>query len=135
QKIREERGLAYSIYSYTSNFDEGGLFTVYAGTTHEDYKEVISIVEKELKDLKENGITEKELNRSKNQFLSMVTFGLESSKGKMTRMASSYFMYGYVRDIETVIKEIEDVKLEDIKKVAREIFDENKFSKTILGNI
>ncbi|MGL5356659.1 MAG: M16 family metallopeptidase [Cetobacterium sp.] len=135
QKIREERGLAYSIYSYTSNFDEGGLFTVYAGTTHEDYKEVISIVENELKDLKENGITEKELNRSKNQFLSMVTFGLESSKGKMTRMASSYFMYGYVRDIETVIKEIEDVNLEDIKKVAREIFDENKFSKTILGNI
>ncbi|MGL5000928.1 MAG: M16 family metallopeptidase [Cetobacterium sp.] len=135
QKIREERGLAYSIYSYTSNFDEGGLFTVYAGTTHEDYKEVISIVENELKDLKENGITEKELNRSKNQFLSMVTFGLESSKGKMTRMASSYFMYGYVRDIETVIKEIEAVNLEDIKKVAREIFDENKFSKTILGNI
>ncbi|MGL5088065.1 MAG: M16 family metallopeptidase [Cetobacterium sp.] len=135
QKIREERGLAYSVYSYTSNFDEGGLFTVYAGTTHEDYKEVISIIEEELKELKENGITEKELNRSKNQFLSMVTFGLESSKGKMTRMASSYFVYGYVRDIETVIKEIQDVNLEDIKKVAREIFDESRLSKTILGNI
>ncbi|MGL4997406.1 MAG: M16 family metallopeptidase [Cetobacterium sp.] len=135
QKIREERGLAYSVYSYTSNFDEGGLFTVYAGTTHEDYKEVISIIEEELKELKENGITEKELNRSKNQFLSMVTFGLESSKGKMTRMASSYFVYGYVRDIETVIKEIQDVNLEDIRKVAREIFDESRLSKTILGNL
>ncbi|MGL4987723.1 MAG: M16 family metallopeptidase, partial [Cetobacterium sp.] len=135
QKIREERGLAYSVYSYTSNFDEGGLFTIYAGTTHEDYKEVISIIEEELKELKENGITEKELNRSKNQFLSMVTFGLESSKGKMTRMASSYLVHGYVKDIETVIKEIEDVKLEDIKKVANQIFDESKLSRTILGNI
>ncbi|WP_407536135.1 M16 family metallopeptidase [Cetobacterium somerae] len=135
QKIREERGLAYSVYSYTSNFDEGGLFTVYAGTTHEDYKEVISLIEEELKELKENGITEKELQRAKNQFLSMVTFGLESSKGKMTRMAGSYLVYGYVRDIETVIKEIEDVNLNDIKRVAKKIFDEKYISKTILGNI
>ena len=135
QKIREERGLAYSVYSYTSNFDEGGLFTVYAGTTHEDYKEVISLIEEELKELKENGITEKELQRAKNQFLSMVTFGLESSKGKMARMAGSYLVYGYVRDIETVIKEIEDVNLNDIKRVAKKIFDEKYISKTILGNI
>ena len=135
QKIREERGLAYSVYSYTSNFDEGGLFTVYAGTTHEDYEEVIALIEEELRELKENGITEKELQRAKNQFLSMVTFGLESSKGKMTRMAGSYLVYGYVRDIETVIKEIEAVNLHDIKRVANKIFDEKYISKTILGNI
>ncbi|WP_432204542.1 M16 family metallopeptidase [Cetobacterium somerae] len=135
QKIREEKGLAYSVYSYTSTFDEGGLFTVYAGTTHDDYKEVISIIENELKELKEKGITENELLRAKNQFLSMVTFGLESSKGKMTRMAGSYLVYGYVRDIETVIKEIEDVTLEDIKRVAEKIFNESYLSKTILGNI
>ena len=135
QKIREEKGLAYSVYSYTSTFDEGGLFTVYAGTTHDDYKEVISIIENELKELKEKGITENELLRAKNQFLSMVTFGLESSKGKMTRMAGSYLVYGYVRDIETVIKEIEDVTLEDIKRVAKKIFNESYLSKTILGNI
>lgn len=135
QKIREERGLAYSVYSYTSNFDEGGLFTIYAGTTHEDYKEVISIIENELKEIRENGITEKELQRAKNQFLSMVTFGLESSKGKMSRMAGSYLVYGEVRDIETVIDEIENVNLEDIQRVAKKIFDEKYISKTILGNI
>ena len=135
QKIREEKGLAYSVYSYTSNFDEGGLFTIYAGTTHEDYKEVISIIENELKEIKEHGITEKELQRAKNQFLSMVTFGLESSKGKMSRMAGSYLVYGEVRDIETVIQEIESVSLEDIQRVAKKIFDEKYISKTILGNI
>lgn len=135
QKIREERGLAYSVYSYTSNFDEGGLFTIYAGTTHEDYKEVISIIENELKEIRESGITEKELQRAKNQFLSMVTFGLESSKGKMSRMAGSYLVYGEVRDIETVIDEIENVNLKDIQRVAKKIFDEKYISKTILGNI
>ncbi|MCQ8212425.1 insulinase family protein [Cetobacterium somerae] len=135
QKIREERGLAYSVYSYTTNFDEGGLFTIYAGTTHDDYKEVISIIENELKEIKEKGITEKELQRAKNQFLSMVTFGLESSKGKMSRMAGSYLVYGEVRDIEIVIEEIESVNLEDIQRVAKKIFDEKYISKTILGNM
>ncbi|MEG0068347.1 M16 family metallopeptidase [Cetobacterium sp.] len=135
QKVREERGLAYSVYSYTSSFDEGGLFTIYAGTTHEDYKEVIEIVENELKDIRENGITAKELQKAKNQFLSMVTFGLESSKGKMTRMAGSYLNNGYVKSIDNVIKEIEDVTLEDVKELAQKIFDEKYLSRTILGNI
>ncbi|MBC2850668.1 insulinase family protein [Cetobacterium sp. 8H] len=135
QKVREERGLAYSVYSYTSSFDEGGLFTIYAGTTHEDYKEVIEIIENELKDIRENGITAKELQKAKNQFLSMVTFGLESSKGKMTRMAGSYLNNGYVKSIDNVIKEIEGVTLEDVKELAQKIFDEKYLSRTILGNI
>lgn len=135
QKVREERGLVYSIYSYATGFEEGGLFSIYAGTTPEKYKEVIEIVEKELELVREEGITEKELTRAKNQFLSMVTFALESSKGKMTRMASSYLTFGYVREIDEVIKEIESVTLEDIKRVAERLFDKRYFSKTILGDI
>lgn len=135
QKVREERGLVYSIYSYATGFEEGGLFSIYAGTTPEKYKEVIEIIEKELELVREEGITEKELTRAKNQFLSMVTFALESSKGKMTRMASSYLTFGYVREIDEVIKEIESVTLEDIKRVAERLFDKRYFSKTILGDI
>lgn len=135
QKIREERGLAYSVYSYMSTFDEGGIFTVYAGTTHESYEEVIDIILKEMKDIKENGITEKELQKAKNQFLSMVTFGLESSKGKMTRMANSYLLYGDIKPIEEIIDEIEGVTLEKIQEVAKKMFNEKYISKTILGNI
>lgn len=135
QKIREEKGLAYSVYSYMSTFDEGGIFTVYAGTTHESYEEVIDIILKEMKDIKENGITEKELQKAKNQFLSMVTFGLESSKGKMTRMANSYLLYGYIKPIEEIIDEIEGVTLEKIQEVAKKMFNEKYISKTILGNI
>lgn len=135
QKIREERGLAYSVYSYMSSFDEGGLFTVYAGTTHENYNEVVDIILNEMKDIKQNGITEKELQKAKNQFLSMVTFGLESSKGKMIRMANSYLQYGYIKPIDKIIEEIQSVTLEEIKEVAEKMFDEKYISKTILGNI
>lgn len=135
QKIREERGLAYSVYAYQSSFSEGGIFTVYAGTTKEAYEEVIKIIKDELNDIKNNGITEKELQKAKNQFLSMITFGLESSKGRMSRMALSYMIYGYVQSLEEIVNEIENVTLDDIKRVARDVFDEKYISTTALGNI
>lgn len=135
QKIREERGLAYSIFGYTSSFEEGGLFTVYAGTTKKDYQEVLQIIENEFDDLRENGITEYELQKSKNQFLSAVTFGLESSKGRMNRMANSYLLYQEVIELDEILEKIEKITVEDIKKATKIIFDKKYYSKTILGNI
>lgn len=135
QKIREDRGLAYSVFSYTSSFEEGGLFTVYAGTTKKDYKEVLEIIENEFEDIKENGITEYELQKSKNQFLSAVTFGLESSKGRMNRMANSYLLYKEIKNLDEILEQIEKITVEDIKKAAKEMFDKRYYSKTILGNI
>lgn len=135
QKIREDKGLAYSVFSYTSSFEEGGLFTVYAGTTKKDYKEVLEIIENEFNDIRENGITEYELQKSKNQFLSAVTFGLESSKGRMNRMANSYLLYNEIKNLDEILEQIEKITVEDIKKVAHEMFDKKYYSKTILGNI
>ena len=135
QKIREDRGLAYSVFSYTSSFEEGGLFTVYAGSTKKDYKEVLEIIENEFEDIKENGITEYELQKSKNQFLSAVTFGLESSKGRMNRMANSYLLYKEIKSLDEILEQIEKITVEDIKKAAQEMYDKRYYSKTILGNI
>ena len=135
QKIREERGLAYSVYSYGTAFIEGGLFTIYAGTTKESYQEVIDIIKDEFEDIKKNGITPYELQKSKNQFLSMLTFSLENSKGKMTRMASTYMLYGRVTEIDEIISKIENITLEDIKKTAEYLFQEEFYSCTILGDI
>ena len=135
QKIREERGLAYSVYTYSSAFLEDGVFTVYAGTTHESYQEVIDIIRDEFEDIRKNGITAYELQKSKNQFLSMLTFSLEGSKGKMNRMANSYLLYGEVIEIDKIIESIEKITLEDIKNTAQIIFDEKYYSWTILGNV
>lgn len=135
QKIREERGLAYSVFSYVSSYEEGGLFTVYSGTTKKDYKEVLEIIEKEFLDIKENGITEEELQKSKNQFLSAATFALESSKGRMLRLGSSYFTFNKVQDLDEILREIEKITVDDIKKIARKIFDEKYYSQTVYGNI
>ena len=135
QKIREEKGLAYSVYTYSTAFIEDGVFTVYAGTTKESYKEVLEIIKTELSDIKENGITAYELQKSKNQFLSLLTFALEGTKEKMERMANSYLTYDRVIEIDEIIKLIEKITLEDIKDFAKMIFDEKYYSWTVLGDI
>lgn len=135
QKIREERGLAYSIYSYTTNFTEGGLYTIYAGTSKDNYKEVINLIKEELNLIKEEGITYKELQRAQNQIKSMLVFALENSRGKMIRMWSSYQLYGKVLTVEEIEEQISRVTLEDIKRLANRIFNEKDFSLTILGEV
>jgi len=124
QKIREERGLAYSVYSYSSSYKEDGLFTVYAGTTEESYKEVVDLIKDEFKLILENGYTEKELIKAKNQLLSSITFGLETNRSRMTKNANSRLIYGKLISIEETINEIEKIKLEDLDRVSKKLFDE-----------
>lgn len=135
QKIREERGLAYSVYGYMTNFLEGGVFTIYTGTTKENYKEVLEMIKNECNDIYENGITSYELQKSKNQFLSILTLGLESSKGKMSRMANHYLLYNKVLDVEETIKKIENITLQDISETAKYMFEKEYYSWTILGDV
>lgn len=135
QKIREDKGLAYSVYSYLTKFDNCGLMTVYVGTTKEDYKEVINMIKSEFEDIKKNGITENELLKAKNKYESTITFGLESSGSRMNRLASSYLKYGKILPISEIRDAIKKVTLDDIKKASDFIFNEEFYSYTIVGNI
>lgn len=135
QKIREERGLAYSVYSYTTNFNEGGLYTIYAGTSKENYKQVIELIKEELNLIKEEGIELKELQRAQNQIKSNLVFALENSRGKMIRMWNSYQLYGKVLTVEEIEEQISKVTLEDVKKLANKIFKQEDFSFTVLGEV
>lgn len=135
QKIREERGLAYSVYSYLSTYEECGLFTTYAGTTKESYQEVLDLIRAEYADVRENGISPEELQRCKNQFTSALMFHLENSKGRMSSIANSYITHGKVESTEEVMERINRVSLEDIKEAAKYLFEETYYSYTILGNV
>lgn len=135
QKVREEKGLAYSIYSYTTSFLEGGIFTVYAGTSKENYNEVMNLIEDEFELIKNQGIDKKELQRAQNQIKSMLVFALENSRGKMVRMWNSYKLYGRVLTVSEIEELISNVTLEDVKRVANRIFLKENYSKTILGDI
>jgi hypothetical protein len=102
QKIREERGLCYSVYTYSSSYEVDGMFTAYAGTTVENYKEVVDIIKAELEDIRTNGVSEDELHKAKNQLLSSMIIGLETSKSRMSRMANNYMGHGRIIEVEEI---------------------------------
>ena len=103
--------------------------------TKEDYKEVIELIKKEFSEIKEHGISERELEKAKNKYESAFTFSLESTTSRMNSIASSYLTYGKIITIDEVKEEIKAVTLEDVKKAAQFLFDENYYSTTIVGNL
>jgi predicted Zn-dependent peptidase len=135
QKIREDKGLAYSVYTYSTSYYEGGMFTAYAGTTKENYKEVIEIIKNEFNNIRENGITEDELRKSKNQILSSMVFSMETSKGRMSRLGNMFTNYGEIILIDETVERIKKVTREEVVELSKKIFDENNYSLTVLGDI
>lgn len=135
QKIREERGLCYSIYTYISSYEEGGIFTVYVGTTKKDYEEVIRLIKEEFDLLRSEGISIIELDKAKNQLLSSMILALESSRSRMGRMANSYLGKGEIISIDEIIEKVNSIKVEDLNSFAGKIFDEKYYSSTIIGDI
>jgi len=135
QKIREEKGLCYSVYSYASSYEEGGMFTIYAGTTKENYLEVLDYIKDEFKEIRENCISELELHKAKNQLLSSMILGLESTKSRMSRLASNYLSLGEIIPIEQIIDKVNNIKLIDLAEFAEKIFHEKNYSMTIIGDL
>lgn len=133
QSIREERGLAYSVFSYHSAFCDTGLFTFYAGTSPNKYAEVISLILKEVQQIIANGITEKELNRAKEQIKGNLFLGLESVSSRMTRLGRNELCLNRVISPSEIVERIFAVTLEDIKLLANDLFKDNHFTLSTIG--
>ncbi|PKM85979.1 MAG: peptidase M16 [Firmicutes bacterium HGW-Firmicutes-12] len=133
QSIREERGLAYSVFSYHSAFSDTGLFTFYAGTSPKKYDEVIKLLMQEIKRIATQGVTEKELNRTKEQIKGNLYLGLESVSSRMSRLGRNEISLNKIIPPEEVATKISAVSQEEIFKTAQYLFGENKFSLSTIG--
>lgn len=133
QEIRENRGLAYSVYSYLPAYIDTGLVVVYAGTSESCCKEVIELILKEFKRLKDEPLRDGELETAKEQLKGNLLLSLESSDNLMTRLAKNEIYFESYLPIEKILKEIDEVCEEKVRKLAKEIFDENFFCLTVLG--
>jgi predicted Zn-dependent peptidase len=122
QEIREKRGLAYSVYSYHSQFAETGLFCVYAGTTPGRAKEVLSIVRGELEAIGANGLGDEELERAKGHMKGSLVLSLEETPSRMSRLGKSEVANGEILTIDDVLDRIEAVTPQDAQRVAADIF-------------
>lgn len=135
QKIREKKGLVYSIYSYPSAYKSTGLFTIYAGMNNEHLEEVIDLIHKEIDILSSKGITKEELEKSKEQLKGSYILGLESTSSIMNSIGKSELMLGYINTQEDILSKIDDINMEKVNQIIEQIFVEKKYGFTAVGNV
>ncbi len=133
QEVREQNALAYSIYSYVTSYRDTGLITVYAGTDPSNTLEVVRLVMKEIRKIKEEGITPAEELRVKNQIKGNLVLSLESSNSHMSRIARQEIYFGKYLSIDEIIKGVEKVTKEQVQRLAQQLFSRDSISLTVLG--
>jgi predicted Zn-dependent peptidase len=121
QKIREERGLAYSVWSERAAYADAGSLAVVAGTAPEHIDEVLRIVAEELDTLADAGISARELAVAQGNLRAEMLLSGEDSGARMTRIGSSMLLHGEVRSVDEVLAKIEAVTLEEVQAVAGEL--------------
>ncbi len=135
QEIREQRGLAYSVYSYHSTYVDTGLFAIYAGTSPSNTKEVVECILAEIGKVKVAGITAQELERTKAQIKGSLYLGLESVSSRMSRLGKTELTYDRVLTPEDVVQKLDKVTLEDVKRVINRLWQRDKISLTMMGPV
>ena len=133
-EVREKRGLVYSVYSYLYRYDKYNFFSGGAQTSNENVNKVIKIIKEELVKIKNQGVTESELNDAKNYLINSYVLRLDSNK-KVASILLNTQMDGLNTDFFKKRNDyINSVSLEDIKVVAKKILDENQIFFLIIGN-
>ena len=117
QNIREEKGLAYSVYSMTSSFSKDGYYNIYAGVSHDKIRPAIEGIKEELLLLGEKGITEEELSASREQLKSNYIFGQENVASRMFSIGKSLTLMDKVYTPEEVLRELDQVTMKEIEEV------------------
>lgn len=135
QKIREDLGLAYSVYSFQYNFLDSGLFSFYAGTSAEHIKDVINLILTEIDRFCEYGITDEDLKIAKNYVNGGMLLGLESTSNRMFRIAKSELVHKRIIPVEEILEKINLVSRDDVLSLARSIFNRDRLSICLLGPV
>jgi predicted Zn-dependent peptidase len=121
QEVRERRGLAYTIYSFASQYVDGGYFAVAGGSMPDKVSDVLAICRDELAKVAASGITIEELQRGKGQLRGGLALGLEDSSARMTRLGKSEVVPGGLRSIDETIAAIDAVTLDEVHAVAHDL--------------
>lgn len=121
QEVREKRGLAYSVYSYTSSFADCGLFGVYAGCQPRRVHEVLKICREELDQVAEHGLSDEELHRAIGQFSGSTVLSLEDTGALMNRIGKSELCWGEQMSVDATLERIAAVTPDEVRAVARDV--------------
>ncbi len=135
QKIREEQGLAYAIYSELNPFRDTGCMLVYAGTSRETAADVVRSIAEQFRGIKSDAIPEDELRRAKDQMKGSLMLSLESSTARMSNLARQAMYFDRFFDLDEIVQRVEAVTAEDLVSLAQEMFQPESIAVTVLGNL
>ena len=135
QTIREERGMAYSIYSDLSPFRDTGTLCVFAGTSVGKGLEVVKLILEEFRKMKQELLSEEELTRAKDQVKGNILLGLESSNARMANLARQEMYFHEFIPVDEIIARISEVDAAQVQAMAQRLFDPARIAVTLLGRL
>ncbi len=135
QTIREERGMAYSIYSDVTPYRDTGALCVFAGTSAGKALETIDLILAEFARLKQEPLADEELTRAKDQLKGNILMGLESSNSRMANLARQEIYFGQFFSNDEIIARVEAVTADQIQQMAQQLFDPARIAVTLLGRL
>ena len=133
QHIREERGLAYSVFSNLTTYTDTGMISIYAGCAADKVDEVISLSLDELQALRTTTVPDEELRRAKDHLKGSVMLGLENTSSRMSHLARQEMVFGRHYTFDEILANIEAVTAEDVERVAQDLFRDGGLVASLVG--
>jgi predicted Zn-dependent peptidase len=133
QHIREDRGLAYAVFSGISTYTDAGMLTVYAGCANERVPEVVDLSLAELRQMRDEPVPDAELRRAKDHLKGSLMLNLESTSSRMSHLARQYMAFGRHFTLDELLSAIERVSVEDVQRVAVDLLKERDLVATVVG--
>ncbi|HQX83236.1 MAG TPA: pitrilysin family protein [Vicinamibacterales bacterium] len=133
QHIREERGLAYSVFSNLSSYTDAGMISVYAGCAADKVDEVVSLALDELHGLRSEAVPAEELRRAKDHLKGSVMLSLENTSSRMSHLARQEMVFGRHISFDEMLANIEAVSADDVLRVAQDLFRDDGMVASVVG--
>jgi predicted Zn-dependent peptidase len=135
QNVREDRGLAYSIFSEVNSFRDTGSLCVYAGTSAQNAEQVIRLTVEEFRRLKSDPVPEEELQRAKDQLKGNILMSLESSGALMSNLARQEMYFQRFYAVPEILEQVGQVTSADLMRMAEQLFVPESVAVALLGNL
>ncbi len=135
QNVREKRGLAYSVFSGLSAYQDAGALSIYAGCANEAVAELIDVVVAEIRQMKAGGLAPVELRRAKDHLKGSLMLGLESTSSRMSHLARQEMYRDSTFGLDEMLAAIEKVTEADVLRLADRFFTNGSLAVTVLGNV
>lgn len=134
-EVREKRGLAYSIGCSSRTLHDSGVFLVRAGVDNTKIEEALAVILREFKKVSKSGVTQSEFVRAKDYLLGQLLLGMEDTMEHMLWIGEGMIARDKTKTLMSVVKEFENIKIDDLKRVARDILKQERFKLAVVGPV